>query len=62
MSHAASIDEQVEILMSGAEYGDPETKVTMTRELRERLVEAHAAGRPLRVYGGYDPRKPDLHL
>ncbi|MBK8134580.1 MAG: tyrosine--tRNA ligase [Chloroflexi bacterium] len=62
MSHAASIDEQVEILMSGAEYGDPETKVTMTRELRERLVEAHAAGRPLRVYCGYDPRKPDLHL
>lgn len=57
-----SIDEQVEILMSGTEYGDPETKVTMTRELRERLVEAQEAGRPLRVYCGYDPRKPDLHL
>lgn len=58
----ATIDEQVEILMSGAEYGDPETKNTMRRELRERLVEAQAAGRPLRVYCGYDPRKPDLHL
>lgn len=58
----ATIDEQVEILMSGAEYGDPETKNTMRRELRERLVEAEAAGRPLRVYCGYDPRKPDLHL
>ncbi|NOG49294.1 MAG: tyrosine--tRNA ligase [Chloroflexi bacterium] len=57
-----SIDEQVEILMSGAEYGDPETKVTMARELRERLIEAEEAGRPLRVYCGYDPRKPDLHL
>lgn len=59
---AATIDEQVEILMSGAEYGDPETKNTMRRELRERLIEAQAAGRPLRVYCGYDPRKPDLHL
>ncbi|MDZ4768347.1 MAG: tyrosine--tRNA ligase [Chloroflexota bacterium] len=57
-----TIDEQVEILMSGAEYGDPQTKVTMTRELRERLVEADKQGRPLRVYCGYDPRTADLHL
>lgn len=62
MSETAGIDEQVDILMSGAEYGDPETKNTMRRELRERLIEAQAAGRPLRVYCGYDPRKPDLHL
>jgi tyrosyl-tRNA synthetase len=62
MTVTVSLDEQVEILMSGAEYGDPETKNTMRRELRERLVEAQAAGRPLRVYCGYDPRKPDLHL
>jgi tyrosyl-tRNA synthetase len=48
--------------MSGAEYGDPETREAMRRELRDRLVEAQAAGRPLRVYCGYDPRKPDLHL
>lgn len=57
-----SIDEQVEILMSGAEYGDPQTKTTMSRELRDRLVEAEKQGRPLRVYAGYDPRTADLHL
>lgn len=57
-----TIDEQVEVLMSGAEYGDPETKENMRRELRERLIEAEKAGRPLRVYCGYDPRTADLHL
>lgn len=58
----ASIDEQVEVLMSGAEYGDPETRETMRRELRERLIEAEKDGRALRVYCGYDPRTADLHL
>lgn len=57
-----TIDEQVEVLMSGVEYGDPETKVTMRKELRERLTEAEKHGRPLRVYCGYDPRTADLHL
>jgi tyrosyl-tRNA synthetase len=57
-----TIDEQVEVLMSGAEYGDPETKENMKRELRERLIEAEKQGRPLRVYCGYDPRTSDLHL
>jgi tyrosyl-tRNA synthetase len=58
----ATIDEQVEVLMSGVEYGDPETKVQMTKQLKERLVEAEKEGRPLRVYCGYDPRTSDLHL
>jgi tyrosyl-tRNA synthetase len=58
----ASIDEQVDVLMAGAEYGDPDTKETMRRELRERLIEAEKEGRPLRVYCGYDPRTSDLHL
>lgn len=58
----ATIDEQVEVLMSGTAYGDPETKVQMTKALRERLVEAEKEGRPLRVYCGYDPRTSDLHL
>jgi tyrosyl-tRNA synthetase len=58
----ASIDEQVEVLMSGAEYGDPETRETMRRELCERLIEAEKDGRALRVYCGYDPRTADLHL
>ena len=38
-----TIDEQVDILMSGAEYGDPQTKESMRRELRERLTEAEKA-------------------
>jgi tyrosyl-tRNA synthetase len=57
-----NIDEQVELLMQGTEYGDEELKKAMTRELRERLVEAQKEGRPLRVYCGYDPRTSDLHL
>ncbi len=57
-----TIDEQVEVLMSGTEYGDPETKVNMTKDLRQRLMEAEKQGRPLRVYCGYDPRTADLHL
>ncbi|MGJ3241009.1 MAG: tyrosine--tRNA ligase [Anaerolineae bacterium] len=57
-----TIDEQVEILMSGAAYGDPETKKNMAKELRDRLIEAEKEGRPLRVYCGYDPRTADLHL
>lgn len=57
-----TIDEQVEILMSGAEYGDPQTKENMRTELRERLIECERTGRPLRVYCGYDPRTSDLHL
>jgi len=58
----ATIDEQVEVLMSGAAYGDPETFENMKKELRERLIECEKEGRPLRVYCGYDPRTSDLHL
>jgi tyrosyl-tRNA synthetase len=57
-----SIDEQVAFLMQGTEYGDEEVKKNMTAELRQRLIEAEQEGRPLRVYCGYDPVKPDLHL
>jgi tyrosyl-tRNA synthetase len=52
------VDEQLAILMQGAEFGDDETYRVMERELRERLKE----GRPLRVYLGVDPTVPDLHL
>ena len=58
----ATIEEQLDILMSGAEYGDPKTKDHMRGELRARLIEASREGRPLRVYCGYDPRTADLHL
>ncbi len=57
-----NIDEQVEFLMQGTEYGDEELKKAMTKELRERLVEAEKEGRPLRVYCGFDPTHVDLHL
>ncbi len=57
-----NIDEQVELLMQGTEYGDEELKAAMARELRERLIESEKEGRPLRVYCGYDPTSTDLHL
>ena len=57
-----NIDEQVELLMQGTEYGDEELKKAMAKELRERLVEAQKEGRPLRVYCGFDPTHVDLHL
>lgn len=57
-----NITEQVEYLMQGTEYGDESTQKTMAEELRERLIEAERTGRRLKVYCGYDPRKPDLHL
>jgi len=57
-----NIEEQVELLMQGTEYGDEELKKAMTAELRQRLTDAQKEGRPLRVYCGYDPTSTDLHL
>jgi len=57
-----TIDDQVQLLMQGTEYGDEELKQAMATELRQRLVEAKAESRPLRVYCGFDPRTSDLHL
>jgi len=57
-----NIDEQVRYLMRGTEYGDDTLKQAMEEELRMRLIEADQAGRPLRVYCGYDPRTTDIHL
>jgi tyrosyl-tRNA synthetase len=59
---APTIDEQVRMLMYGTEYGDDTLRDTMSRELRKRLEEARDEGRPLRVYAGYDPTRPDLHI
>ncbi len=53
-----SVDEQLDILMQGTEFGDEQIFQAMRSELRERLEE----GRPLRVYCGYDPTAPDIHL
>jgi tyrosyl-tRNA synthetase len=57
-----SIDKQVSIIMQGSEFGDPQIKEMMTGELRQKLTEAKAEGRPLRVYCGYDVTAPDIHL
>jgi tyrosyl-tRNA synthetase len=56
------IDRQVRLLMSGCEFGDSQLEEAMRRRLAERLAEAEVQGRPLRVYAGYDPSAPDLHL
>lgn len=57
-----NIDEQIELLMQGTEYGNDELQQAMTAELRERLELVQKEGRPLRVYCGYDPTSTDLHL
>ncbi len=58
----AQLDEQVALLMSGCEFGDAELERGMRERLAERLAQAHQEGRALRVYAGYDPSAPDLHL
>jgi len=57
-----NINEQVELLMQGTEYGDETLAEAMAAELKERLIEAEREGRPLKVYCGFDPRTSDLHL
>ncbi|MGH3671227.1 MAG: tyrosine--tRNA ligase [Pseudonocardiaceae bacterium] len=60
MTH--TIDDQVDQILLGSGFGDRQLADTMANELRTRLTEAAAQRRPLRVYAGYDPSKPDLHL
>lgn len=57
-----SIDEQVAILMRGTDFGDDQIKEHMQKELRERLIESERTGQPLKIYCGYDPTAPDIHL
>jgi len=57
-----NIEEQVELLMQGTDYGDEDLQKVMASELRERLKIAEKENRPLRVYCGYDPTSTDLHL
>src|SRR5512146_1366097 len=57
-----NIDDQVELLMQGTEYGDEALKNAMASEPRQRLLDSQKEGRPLRVYCGYDPTSRDLHL
>lgn len=55
-------EEQLALLMRGAEYGDDLLRAQMHAELDERLGESARTGRPLRVYLGVDPTSSDLHL
>ncbi|MBP7213067.1 MAG: tyrosine--tRNA ligase [Anaerolineaceae bacterium] len=57
-----NINEQVEYLMQGSDYGDATIAENMAKELHARLVESEKTGKPLRVYCGYDPTSTDLHL
>src|SRR5919201_5152329 len=50
------IDEQLVYLRKGM------AEIIREEDLRERLIEAEKAGRPLRVKAGFDPTAPDLHL
>jgi tyrosyl-tRNA synthetase len=51
-----SIDEQLAYLKKGL------ADLIREEDLRERLLQAEKAGRPLRVKAGFDPTAPDLHL
>ena len=62
MARRPPIDDQLNLLMRGAEYGDDQIKQSMQEELRSRLISSQRSGIPLRVYCGFDPTKPDLHL
>ena len=57
-----NIDDQVDYLMRGTDYGDPAIAEAMAAELQERLIESEKTGKPLNVYAGYDPTSTDLHL
>jgi tyrosyl-tRNA synthetase len=62
MATFPAVDEQMSILMRGVDFGDELTYKNMERELRERLAASYASGKPLKVYCGFDPSSPDLHL
>jgi len=51
-----TIDEQLAYLRKGM------AEIIREEDLRERLVMAAKANRPLRVKAGFDPTAPDLHL
>ena len=62
MAIFSPVDQQMDMLLRGVNFGDEITYRNMAQELRTRLAESYATGRPLRVYCGFDPSAPDLHL
>ncbi len=55
-STGVSVEEQLVYLKKGL------ADLIREEDLRERLLQAEKAGRPLRVKAGFDPTAPDLHL
>ncbi len=53
---ATALDEQLAYLKKGL------AELIREEDLRERLIAAAKAGRPLRIKAGFDPTAPDLHL
>src|SRR5579864_6508332 len=51
-----TIDQQLTYIRKGM------AEIIREEDLRERLIAAAKAGRPLRVKAGFDPTAPDLHL
>ena len=56
MASFPPIDEQLALIKKGA------VEIIREGELRERLENSRATGKPLRVKAGFDPTAPDLHL
>jgi tyrosyl-tRNA synthetase len=52
----APVEEQLDLLQKGA------AEIIRVSDLRERLEQSRATGRPLRIKAGFDPTAPDLHL
>ena len=56
MSNFAPVEEQLEYLQKGT------AEIIRLADLRSRLEQSRATGRPLRIKAGFDPTAPDLHL
>src|ERR1041385_6795320 len=56
MPEFKSVAEQLEYLRKGA------VEIIREPELAERLESSRQGAKPLRVYAGFDPTAPDLHL
>src|SRR6266704_1698702 len=52
----APVDEQLIYIKKGS------SEIIRESELRAKLEQSRAAGKPLRVKAGFDPTAPDLHL
>ncbi len=56
MSSFPPVDEQLAYLRKGA------AEIIRESDLRERIEQSLASGKPMRVKAGFDPTAPDLHL